>query len=241
MRYYVCIRAWRQGEFEARVAEQQRVTDRDLDNIIEKQSRTYMLEANSSEEALAEAKELYVKDGMPPQAEWSDVSFAEVVPVPYLTIRELLTAPVLRSEAALWGDSPVDDYLGVDWRAVEVEGRVRKDYYADPYIDGRRIWELAIVYFDDKPAYVSQCAGREGRDHKNTFLISRDTKAALVTYLHTKVQYQEPEEEEWSLDKESLELTCFYSNSLGDILERKAAKQAAKEAKEELEEEDCPC
>lgn len=225
MRYHVLVRAWRQGEYEFRQTELKNssglITSRDADVVCAKQTRGYMLNAESEGEAIAEAKERYAQDGLPPESEGGNLSLACATPVPYLTIRELLTAPVLRSDFALWGESPVEGYDYVDWRAVEAEKRVRKDYYANPYIDGRRTWELAIVYFDNKPAYVSQNAGREGRDHKATFLISRNTKAALVAYLRTKAEDQESEEEEWSLDKESLELTCFYSNSLGEILQGK--------------------
>lgn len=224
MRYYVHIRAWRKGEFEARVDECKRaasgpLTSSTFDALCALQDRSYLIEAESQEEAIAEGKERYAQDGLPPESEWSDLSLACATPVPYLTIRELLTAPVLRSEFAMWGESPIEGHDYVDWRAVEAEKRVRKDYYANPYIDGRRTWELAIVYFDDKPAYVSQNAGREGRDHKATFLISRATKAALIAYLRTKAEDQEPEEEEWPLDKESVELTSFYSHSLGNILQ----------------------
>lgn len=226
MRYHVLVRAWRQGEYEARLEEIKTsqggsFTSRDADPICRSQTREYTLDTESEEEALTEAKDRYAQDGLPPESEWGNLSLACATPVPYLTIRELLTAPVLRSDFALWGESPVEGYDYVDWRAVEAEKRVRKDYYANPYIDGRRTWELAIVYFDNKPAYVSQNAGREGRDHKATFLISRDTKAALIAYLRTKMEDQEPEEEEWPLDKESIELTCFYSNSLGEILQGK--------------------
>ena len=225
MRYYVAVRAWRQGEFEKRVEEHKQtnpgapIFSSSFDSLYKKQSRGYMLEAESKGEAIAEAKVLYAKDGFPPESEWGDLSLAVATPIPYLTIRELLAAPVLKSDLGLWGESPIVD--DIDHRLIEEEGRVRTDYYADLYIDGERTWELAIVYFDGKPAYVSQEAGRGGRDYRNTYLISRSVKADLVAYLHTRLLHPEPEEEEWPLDKETVELTCFYSHSLGNILEEK--------------------
>jgi hypothetical protein len=226
MRYYVAIRAWRQGEFEAAVEEVKRnnpvgvsIFSSSFDPLYKKQSKGYMLEAESKEEAIAEAKVLYAKDGFPPESEWGDLALAQATHIPYLTIRELLAAPVLKSDFGLGGDPPIVD--DIDHRLIEEEGRVRTDYLADLYIDGERGWRLCIVYFDGKPAYVSQDAGRGGRDFQNTYLISRSVKADLVAYLRTRLLHPEPEEEEWPLDKETVELTCFYSHSLGNILEKK--------------------
>ena len=87
MRYHVHIRAWRKGEFEARVEECKRATtgplsSRSFDDLCALQDRSYLIEAESREEALAEGKERYVHDGLPPESEWGDLSLATATPVP---------------------------------------------------------------------------------------------------------------------------------------------------------------
>lgn len=58
-------------------------------------------------------------------------------------------------------------------------------YYADPYIDGYRVWRLASIWIDNKPFMVIQLAGRGGRDHTGKFITDSELYVKCVQYLQS--------------------------------------------------------
>lgn len=89
--------------------------------------------------------------------------------------------------------------------------------------DGRRIWSLATVWFDEKPIMVIQNAGREGDDHSRRFITDFPGFCSMCAYLQSLVPVRDqaggrdvvaPDQDMGD------ELIEFYSNRLGDRFER---------------------
>jgi hypothetical protein len=79
------------------------------------------------------------------------------------------------------------------------------------YIDGRRYWELATVWFDNKPFGVIQRAGREGRDHREAFWTDADIFAEALLYLYSLVVvHKENKPKITSLEFNESKLVDFY-------------------------------
>jgi len=51
------------------------------------------------------------------------------------------------------------------------------------YIDDRRYWQVAGVWFDDIPVMIIQNAGREGDDHARRFITNEDAYLDMVDYI----------------------------------------------------------
>lgn len=140
-----------------------------------------------------------------------------------MTPNELYKMESLRTEtdiAPLFGcyfnhmPEIVDDY----WRiaATEVKNeRLEIRYYKDHSYDGRRIWRLASVWFDNKPFMVIQNAGREGDDHAARFITDVGLYKQAATYVKSIVP---PDFKELpdvvSADEDVPTLTEFYGDSL---------------------------
>lgn len=90
--------------------------------------------------------------------------------------------------------------------------------------DGRRIWRLATVWFDDQPFMITQNAGREGDDHARRFITDWKVYEQAVHYLMSLYQYtDDPEDPFYTLDpNEDVgdTLTFFYNDSLDTPFER---------------------
>lgn len=87
-------------------------------------------------------------------------------------------------------------------------------YYADPYIDGYRVWKLASLWLDDKPFMVIQEAGRGGRDHSQKFITDIETYKACVDYLQSFCPVVNPEYLDiYNQDDDIPNLTSFFCGS----------------------------
>lgn len=229
MRYLATVRAWREGEFEAeyKALEAEAAEkgihfsrDEEFDRIYAKRTREIVIEAKDISEAGEMAKRMAVDAGLPPVREWAELSSVSLAPIPYITLRELLSAPVVESEHDSLGwawvlQGAVDTYRISD--RIGKEKRVRTDYYGHECFDGRRGWALGAVFFDGELVFVFQAAGRENRDHRDSFLVSVDRYEALITYLRS---IAEERPREFGLDEEILHLSHFYSTSLTDLKPR---------------------
>lgn len=91
-------------------------------------------------------------------------------------------------------------------------------YYKNYSYDGRRIWRLASVWFDDKPFMIIRNAGREGDDHASRFVTDVNTYRAAVSYLRSILppQFQEISNVV-SVDDDIRDLTTFYGDSLDAV------------------------
>lgn len=138
-------------------------------------------------------------------------------PVPFRTIRELLSAPVVHVVYDLIPVEDVFDFPVSDlWKKMEEDKRVEVRYYVYHCSDGNRGWYLKGLFFDNRPVLLYQSAGRGGRDFSRCFMISYQAFLDLQSYVQG---LREPREEhrEVPLDEERDDLTSFYGQSFADI------------------------
>ena len=134
-----------------------------------------------------------------------------------MQLKELYQQPVQQTTSDLHAFHQVSGhYFNEELPNSRIETKILQHIY----IDGRRYWELATVWFDGKPFGVIQRAGREGRDHREAFWTDSDTFAEALLYLHSlAVAHEENKPEITSLDFDGSELVDFYgyrySGSLG--------------------------
>lgn len=97
--------------------------------------------------------------------------------------------------------------------------------------DGRRFWQLATVWFDDKPVMVIQNAGREGDDHARRFVTDWSQYRAMIGYLASLARYADPAiEAEVDPDEQRTDLLAFYGDHMDTVhleVERRRIERAA--------------
>jgi len=232
MRYVARFHFWEAGEFEAlldrKKAESEAAKqkgekfswgDREIDEsfLAHTKEVIFTFPEEDSEKVFEEAWRL---SGLQREKLDPKMSSIRVSPLPYLTIRELLSAPVLHTEYDFWRmetSSPFPEdlrYERIDEEKLKASGRVRIDYYADHYIDGERGWSIACVFWDNLPVFIYQCAGRSGRDFSRTIMFSYDRLSEMSQFLRTLLDDSERRMKETPLDEENLDLTFFYSDSI---------------------------
>lgn len=84
--------------------------------------------------------------------------------------------------------------------------------------DGRRIWYLAIIVFDNIEVAVLQKAGREGEDHSKVLIVDKDKYIDACRYLDSLVAselYDVPD----AISNETV-IDEFYGQSLSEPFER---------------------
>lgn len=106
---------------------------------------------------------------------------------------------------------PEIDYL--TWDGEVEQDRVEERVLLDHSFDGRRIWRLATIWFDNKPVMVIQNAGREGDDHAERFVTDPDLYREMVSYINSIIPVPKPHDV-IRADEDLPELTDFYSHQL---------------------------
>jgi len=104
----------------------------------------------------------------------------------------------------------------------KVEIRIYKDFV----FDDRRTWTLLSAFFEGKPVFILQQAGREGGDHTETFITDREQWLGLIYYARSLCPEDDnpvydPEEDIENLDQFygcSLSTTDWDGISRRDIL-----------------------
>ncbi len=113
--------------------------------------------------------------------------------------------------------------------ANEKEQRVLIKEYKNFDFDGRRIWRLASVWFDDnnladfghKPVMIIQNAGREGDDRTGRFITDEKLYMEMIIYLRSLVKEDRPiTSDVVDPDVDINNLTSFYGNELDGHFER---------------------
>jgi hypothetical protein len=117
----------------------------------------------------------------------------------------------------------LDDHTEVNMMDIGTDKneRIELRYYADPYIDGRRVWRLFSVWFDGKPVMICQRAGREGRDYRNTIVTDNQAFREMNDYLWSLREDYVDEEDIWDPEQEIGGLTEFYGYSLKEAREQR--------------------
>lgn len=108
------------------------------------------------------------------------------------------------------GESGVDLYSLPDVNDGRVEIRVLEFVN----FDGRRIWQLATVWYLGKPFMILQSAGREGDDHAERFITDEGVFWSCCVYLQSLVDT--PHADTINPDIPIAALTTFYGRTLGD-------------------------
>lgn len=89
-------------------------------------------------------------------------------------------------------------------------------YYS---FDGRRIWEVLSVWFENKPFMISMNAGREGRDDSRLIITNKQLYADASSYLVELMLNLEKEDiKEINPDEDCDDLECFYGHSVEIML-----------------------
>lgn len=70
-----------------------------------------------------------------------------------------------------------DELWGLNNENVEIK------YYKDHSFDGRRVWVLASVWYENEPVMIIQNAGREGDDHRKRFVTNKELYIKMVQYI----------------------------------------------------------
>lgn len=111
-----------------------------------------------------------------------------------------------------------------NWIPNVKQGRAEIRFIKDFCFDGRRVWQLAVVCFDGKPAMITQNAGREGDDHARRFITDRDGVLALAGYINSLRPVEMIREDDNSrligLDQDYAFLDEFYDQKLCDPFRR---------------------
>lgn len=140
-----------------------------------------------------------------------------------MTPRELLDLDPQRTSHRLHAalsEVPEADTWDIE---AEEDERVEVREYAYVDFDGRRIWQLASVWFDGKPVLIFQSAGREGVDHHERFIVDPDHYWELVKYSYTLPRSAEAPHRERAIDVDrdmGDKLTSFYGCTLKEMRER---------------------
>lgn len=113
---------------------------------------------------------------------------------------------------------PLEKHLGgVEVCGLPDQARVELRYYANVCFDGRRTWELFSVWFDGKPVMLCQNAGREGDDHAVHFITDSAAYKAMVIYIRSLVEPEEPCQNVFDEDCCFAAFTEFYGHSLSEM------------------------
>lgn len=105
---------------------------------------------------------------------------------------------------------------------AEASKRVELRFYADVDFDGRRVWVLFSVWFDGKPVMICQEAGREGSDHRATFVTDLETYKALSAYIVTLYDNEEDDDDDsFDPNDDIPDLTEFYNRNLSEFYDPK--------------------
>lgn len=111
----------------------------------------------------------------------------------------------------------------VDWKKVNGLENPRITIKTIRYFnfDGRRFWQLATVWFDDKPIMITRNAGREGDDHATRFVTNEDGYRQMIKYVQSLIGIEVDLVEDLVDPNEDInELETFYGNTLDGLFEK---------------------
>lgn len=104
---------------------------------------------------------------------------------------------------------------------VDHQKRVTIHYYKYWRHDGRRIWLLAGVFFDDMPVMIIQNAGREGDDYSGRFITNKALYNDMVKYIVSLMDFSKSDDKDLiDPDTDIPSLTTFYGYSLDGYFDR---------------------
>ena len=155
-----------------------------------------------------------------------------------MTINELLKLPIIGETYDIgpligcyynhikeikYGDEELPSYVFQDPNCFNLEenDRVKVSFLANDQFDTRRIWVLAVVYYETDPVMVIQNAGREGDDYSKRFIIEEYKSSYLLMLDYINSLRMPPKNDDinkddiYSIDKDlGDQLTSFYNDTL---------------------------
>lgn len=137
----------------------------------------------------------------------------------YAMTPEETTNDVSRLVGCYYNHIPeIDEYA--EFYHIETP-RIEIKYLKDWCYDGRRVWQLATVWFWNKPVMIIQNAGREGDDHRVRFITDPEQYKLMIEYIIALMEIPEPKlEDVYKPDEDIDGLTEFYGQSLDGYFER---------------------
>ena len=139
-----------------------------------------------------------------------------------MNFKELLDYPVEKVETdcrVLFGHyyNHVD---GLDrWSLkddFENQDKIKIHYLKDFCFDGRRVWKLYYVTFEDDVVMFCKNAGREGDDHHGKAILNTDLYFSMLGYIKSFEQVGFEVNYTFKLEDAADDFVYFYNNHLTD-------------------------
>lgn len=139
----------------------------------------------------------------------------------YKRIPERIDNDVSQLHGCYYNHIPEIDELNCGEYFNNKNTRVAIHYYKDHCFDGRRVWILAAIKFDDVFVMITQNAGREGDDSSARFITNKPKYDEMINYLKTLLLLPKEDVSSdvvYEEDSDISSLTTFYGNTLdGDF------------------------
>lgn len=119
-----------------------------------------------------------------------------------------------------WEDNYDDDCYNfytdnfIDSEFVETQDRISFHVLKNFDFNGRYIWRLFIVKFDDVPIMVCKNAGREGDDHFANVILDVDSYKKMHKYVFGNMKCHIRNHSTVDLNDDASEFVDFYGNNL---------------------------
>lgn len=113
------------------------------------------------------------------------------------------------------------NYDELDLVRYEATGstKIKIKYYKNHSFDGRRVWRLASVWFEENPVMVIRNAGREGDDFADRFITDKENFINMIKHLRD-VAADSGGLEIFDPNADIQDIETFYGHSLGDVFPR---------------------
>lgn len=76
----------------------------------------------------------------------------------------------------------------LDYGRIKDQTRIKINYLKDHCFDGRRVWQLYYVTFDEKLVMFCNNAGREGDDHYSRKVFDKELYLQMLEYIKTFIE-----------------------------------------------------
>lgn len=100
------------------------------------------------------------------------------------------------------------------------QDKIKIHYLKDFCFDGRRVWQLYYVTFEDSLVMFCKNAGREGDDHSGKAVINSDVYIEMLKYIKSFEKIDFEADYQSNLEEDASEFISFYGNTLDGYFER---------------------
>lgn len=103
---------------------------------------------------------------------------------------------------------------------IEDTKQIFLEFFKDFCFDGRRVWQLYSVKFDNELVMLCKNAGREGDDHEGRVIFNEKAYKSMVVFLLSFTQQEKSDIVVTNLKEDARDFYSFYNNTLDDKFER---------------------